>query len=442
MINLKRGDLMFKRLLAGLLIFATIFIYGCQNKATVVLGKSIYHGNGVSITNKGNYFDVLLDYTSGLTPTEMGKEYAKGILQVVPNYEALVDSYIAENVTSYDYKFVFNRTNDIKPQIYKKYYEEIEGMASVFSGGNISKRGDNKISKDEFLMFNLFTDVIRPSQCCFVSVFGKYSETNKTLTTRNLDWYGGSKNQLPMIQAVITIKYPKEKICSIGYMGYMGILTGFNDSKVFAGILDAGTGAAYNTEARRSYVMDLRYALENNKSLDEVVKYMKDINKLYTFNHIIGLSDPNKSVVLENNFSGQGAEGKRTTRAIRYDNSKLNKRVVWKIDNAIAAVNSFVLYGNNDNHTIHKYNTKRWDNVRKQLSLKGSTVSIKELKQVTSYNHGSPGVFSESGDIYNKMTLQIVVFQPNDLLLEVFFRPKENRVNPNTPVFENISVFQ
>lgn len=434
---------MFRRLLAGLIICATVFTYGCSSQVVdVAEGANSYQGDGASITNKGNYFEVVLDYTSGLSPKEMGADYAKGILEVIPNYEAIIDSYIAENVTSYDYNFVFHRTDDIKPQIQEQYYEEILGLASVFSGGNENKRGDSRISEEEALMFNLFTDVVRPSQCSYISVFDERSETGKTMTARNLDWFGGSKNQLPAIQAVITIKYPDRQICSVGYMGYVGILTGFNDSKVFAGILDSGTGAPYTTEVRRSYVMDLRYALENNNSIDELAKYMIDPYKLYTYNHVIGLSDPDTSIIVENNFSGQGADGMRVKRAIRYDDSKLNDEVDWGIDNAIASVNSFVLYGNHDNHTINRYNTRRWESITEEMDAKGPVITIDELREICSYSEGSPGVFSESGDVYNKMTLQMVVFQPDTLSLEVYFRPKEKRENPDKPVFEKIPVFQ
>jgi len=435
---------MIKRFLAACLIVILLLQVGCTSKIPVVtVLNSSYKVDGVSITDKGNYYNVVLDFTSGLSHRQIGEAFAKGILQLVPDYEALLDSYIAENLVKSEYKYAFYRMEDIKSQVNSEYAEEIEGMASVFSGGDNDLRSDNKISKNEFYLFNLFTDAIRGTQCSYVSVFGSRSETKKTITGRNLDWYGGSMNQLPRIQAVITFVYPDKKICSIGYMGYMGILTGFNDKKVFAGILDAGTNAAYSSEGRRSYVLDLRYALENMNTMNDAAEFMRDPKKLYAYNHIIGFSDPDTSIILENNFSGNGADENRVKRAIRKTDSKLNGDIAWGISDSIAAVNSFVLYGNNDNHTPNKYNTKRWENLQTQLQTSGSTVTADKIKQTISYIHGrSPGVFSESGDVYNKMTIQMVVFQPYNLSLEVFFRPKNNRVNPKSPVFEKIQVFQ
>lgn len=429
-----------KYLLAGCLILLLLFQAGCGEEIPVIAGDASFQAEGVSIVNEGNYYNVKIDFTCGLTHKQLGEAYAKGILKVVPNYESLVDSYIGENLTSYENKYAMYRVEDIKPQVNKEYAEEIEGMASVFSGGSQNKFKDNKISKDEFFLFNLFTDAVRGTQCSYISVYGDRSDDHRNMVARNLDWYGGSVNQLPKIQAFITYKYTDKKVYSIGYLGYMGILTGFNDHKVFAGILDSGTNAPYSSEGRRSYPLDLRFALENTKNMKEAAEFMQDPTKLYSFNHNIGFSDPDTSIILENNFSGNGTNGHKVKRAIRTEDSKLNNSVSWEIKDSIASVNSFILYGNHDNHSSNKYNTKRWNNIKKQLQNKGATVSFEELKEVACYADGSPGTFSESGDVYNKMTLQMVIFQPDTLKLEVFFRPKNIRKNPGNPVFEKITV--
>ena len=432
---------MVKRVLLLKLILLSLLSVGCHREIPVIAGKASYQTEGVSIINHGNYFHVELDYRTGLTRREMGEAMAKGILEVVPDYEILVDSYIAENISKHEYKYAFFRLEDIKTQLPPEYLEEIIGAASVFSGSNQSIWNDQRISRDEFLLYNLFTDVLRGTQCSYISVYGARSATKKTITARSLEWYGGSKNQLPRIQAIITIVYPERKLFSIGYLGYMGILTGFNDRKIFAGILDAGTNGPYTSEGRRSYTLDLRYALENFQTMDQAVEYMMDIRNLYAFNHVIGFSDPNTSVILENNFSGSGSDDQKVKRAVRNSGSKLNKNITWGISDAVAAVNSFILYGNHDNHTPNKYNTKRWEKLKTQLLSKGPRVTASQLKEVISYHQGSPGVFSESGDIYNKMTLQMVIFEPDSFSLEIFFRPKNNRRNPVHPVFETIKVF-
>ncbi|HEX2926938.1 MAG TPA: C45 family peptidase [Ruminiclostridium sp.] len=430
-----------KRLLAGLLLILLIFQTACTGEIPVAKGSAVYYGKGVTITDKGNYFNIVLDFTKGLSHRQIGEEYARGILAVIPDYETLIDSYIAENLFKSEYKEAFWRVDDIKTQLDKNYSEEIEGMAEVFSGGDENVRGDNKISKEELYLFNLFLDVIRGTQCSFISVYGPRSSTNKTITGRILDWRGGNKNQIPRIQAVITMKNPGGSICSIGYMGFMGIITGFNDKKVFAAVQESQSGAAYSSAGKRSYPLDLRYALENSKDLDSVIDFMKDDHKQYSVNHLIVFSDPNESKVLENNFSGRGTENGRVRRAVRTADSKLNKGITWGIKNAVASVNSFVLAGNYDNHTRNKYNTKRWNFMREELSKKDSKYTSADIKRIMTFTKGSPRALFDTKYLYTKATLSMIVFQPDTLEAEVYFFPRNTLKVPDNPSFEKISVF-
>jgi hypothetical protein len=396
---------------------------------------------GVTVIDQGNYFKVSLDYTSGLTHRQIGEALGTAILKAVPDYEALIDSYISQSITNYEYPDITFRVADLKINLEQEYADEIEGMASKFSGGTKNVRGDRQISQDEFYMFNLFPDVARGSQCNFISVFGRRSATGKTLLTRTLDWYGGDHNELPRVQAVIIFKYPDTQICSIGYLGYQGILTAFNDRKVFAAILDSSTGAPYSAIGKRSYPLDLRFALEHKTTLGDVAAFMLDPHNNYTVNHIIALAAPTESKILENNFSGQGATRQQVRRALRSSDSRLNRGVTWGITDAIGSVNSFLLWGNYDNHTPNQFNTKRWKNIKRELTAKGTVVTLDELKAVAAYNHGSPGTFTDSGDLYNKTTLHMVVFQPDTLSMQVFFHSRHTRQSPKKPVFENVKVF-
>jgi hypothetical protein len=433
---------MLKKMIVVGLILIQILLVGCSENILVVNGKYTYEEKGVSIKDMGNYFDVVLDYTSGLNCRQMGEAYARGILEAVPDYEFLIDSYLTRNNNSNNYKNSIYRTEDLKLLLNQDYMDEIEGMSSVFSGGSKNEMKDKKISKDELYLFNLYPDVAVSTQCSFVSVFGSRSSTGSTITGRNLDWYGGDLNELPRIQAVITYIHKNKKICSIGYLGYIGMLTGFSDSKVFAAVLVSPSGAPYDSAGKRSYSMDLRFALENNKTINKIAEYMKDPLKHYTANHLIALSDPTKSVVLENNFSGIGPNGQTVKREVRTAESMLNDGITWGISDAIGSVNSFLLFGNYNNHTSYKHNTKRWKNMKERLISAGKAVTPEGIKKVITYNHGSPGTFNESGDLYNRNTVQMILFQPESLTLEVFFRPKNSLKNPKDPVFEKIQVFQ
>jgi hypothetical protein len=413
----------------------------CGNSINpVVKGQDSFSDENVVITNEGEYFRVELDFSGGASHRQIGKDYGKGILKMVPDYEKLVDSYLKEIYNSQEvYDNLLDRTEDLKTQLPQQFIDEIEGMASNFTGGDKNVRGDGKLSVDEFYMYNLFPDILRASQCCFVSVYGSKTSDGKTITGRNLDWYGGANMEISRFAAVTFMKNDSNNVCSIGFLGFMGIITGFNDQKVFAAILDSLTGTAYTAQGRLSYGFDLRLALENKNTLQEVADYMKDPKKLYTCNHIIALSDPKESKVLENNFSGTGPDDERVKRELRTDSSELNDGITWGISDAIGSVNSFILKGNYDNHTDNKYNTKRWKNMKKQLISKGDKVTVDELRDVISYGKGSPGTFNDSGHLYNRLTNQSIVFQPDSFSLEIFFHPKDQRW-ADVPTYHKIPV--
>lgn len=400
--------------------------------------------NAVQIINCGNYYQVLMDYTTEISHYDMGVELAKKILRAKPDYEHLLDSYIAE-MSGWDYSYYINRLHDIKPQMNQAYQNEIDGMASQFSGGDINEIGDNKVSKDELYLVQLLADVARPTQCSGISVYGARSETGHPITARILDWSDGSEHQLAQVQAVTTIKYDCSKsnclvgygnksICMIGYLGHMVMLTGFNSDGVFAGILDSQTGAAYSSADKYSYSSDLRFAMENYSTTDDVASYLTNHWRDYTFNHNVLLSDSQSSKVLENNFSGTGANMQR---ALRSDSSALNPGITWGFTDAVATVNSFLLLGNHDNHTGNPSNINRWESLKTQLQNYGETITLDELKLIASFDNGNGPDNQSDGDIYNSGTQQIVLFQPDNFHLEVAFKPKSG-ILPGYPAFEDI----
>lgn len=415
----------------SMIIILIMNLVGCTNSKEAVLSNEL-----ISIINRGTYFEIVLDYTTGKSNYDMGVEYGAMIQKAIPEYEVILDSYIAEITGNNQvYNYLLGRVIDIKPQVNKDYVDEIEGIASNFSGLFQNIRGDGKLSTEELFLINLFPDVARIAQCSAFSVFGERSETKETITARILDWDSGQKNQLARIQAVVTYKNSAKSLCTIGYVGYMGCISGFNDDKVFGSILDAGTGMAYSSINKYSYPMDLRYALENYQTMDDIADFLKSPDREYAYNHLIFLSDPSESKVLENNIGG----GASSSRDIRTEKSELNDNIVWDISESIGCVNSFMLRGNFDNHSPFLFNTARYESIKNELKSKGEVVSIDELKSIASYYSGKVPGEQENGDLYNGGTQQIIIFEPSKLNLEVFFKPAKN-VLPDVPLYEKIAV--
>jgi hypothetical protein len=406
--------------------------YGLLIQTPTVSAAEKSAGEAVQITDKGAYYDVVLDFGTGLSHKQIGEALGEKIQKKVPEYEALIDLYLLEITQGKPevYQEFIRRANVIKAQVDPEYRDEIEGMASKFSGGTVNAGGDKKLSKDEMFLLNLIPDAARGSMCSTLAVFGARSETKKTMVERTLDWPDGSQHQAARIQAVTTIKNGKKSVCLIGYLGFVGAITGFNSEGIFAGILDSSTGAPYAAEGKRSYPMDIRWALENKTTLDAVADVLKDPAKKYTYNHLIVFADKDTAKVLENNMNG--------IRALRSDSSELNKGGTWEFPNAIGAVNAFMLKGNPEN--FHPYDTARWPSMKKELKAKGDVVTYKELKEVASFCPAGQGPGPQTrGDLYNSMTQQIVLFQPQDLSLEIFFCPKDGKL-PSVPTFLPVTV--
>ncbi len=406
-------------------------------------------GETAQITDRGSHYEVTLDFESGASHRQVGEAYGRAIRHVVPRFEELWDSYVKEYGGNWlIYRILLHRVRQLKPQLSQEYRDEIEGIASQLSGGTHNEPGDGKVSVDELYLLNLIGDSCRMNQCCAVSVFGNRSSTGQTICGRNLDWPDGSKNQLAQIQSVVTYKFGERSLVSIGCLGFQGIVSGFNKKGVFAGVLDSGTGTKYSAAGRRSYVFDLRTALQESSSLEEVSQALTTEGP-YTFNHIIMLGDRRHSAVLENNFSGGGDQRRR---ALRYWNSTTHPSFGWDISEAVGTVNCFALQGNTDNHIDpadwlaakqgkenSDINTPRWESMKQTLKNAGPIVSTDGIKSVLSFYHPETRGNIYRGDLYNSFTFQSMVFEPRSMSLAVAFRPRAGGM-PARPNYEKIPV--
>ena len=388
--------------------------------------------NAVTITDGGTYHLVTIDLTKNVTRKEVGKQYAEAILEALPDYEALMDSYLAEIVvgSGFTLETCLSRVDKIKGNVPEDYVNELKGMMEVFSY-ETDLLGDGRLSKNELWVLNLMGDVIRPTACAAASVFGSASSTGNNILGRSLDWTLGSENQGAAFHMVEVVKNGDKSVCLIGFLGLQCCISGFNDDHVFAAVLDSDTGEEYTAKNKRSYPFDLRYALENKTSLSGVADYMRD--KAYAFNHLIFLADSTESKVLENEIS-------QSKRQLRSWDSELRSPTTWGITDAIATVNSFLLPDNFDNQTEWPSNTERWASLKTQTSKRLPQISFEGMKEIITYYNGStPGTSSE-GDIYHvnedAQTLQSIVFEPDSYHLQVAFAPAGDL--PATPVFKTI----
>ena len=398
----------------------------------VMLPLSAPAADRVTITDQGSYYQVSVE-ANDASPQEVWSEYGRAVLAAVPDYESLVDSFLAAMVEGSQELMdtLIARTELIKPQVPEEYRQAIEAVASCLSGhGSSAVVGDGKLADGEFWVWNLISDVYRAPACSMVSVFGSRSATGSTITGRLMDWV--NVQYTAPIQAITTIKNGEHSICLIGWLGMLGAVTAVNPQGVFCAVLEAGGDEANLCDAPHSYILDLRWALEHYTTLEEVAAYMTDTARTYPYGHLIALADANRTVVVENDvLTG--------TRQVRTADSSLRDGASWGFSEAIAAVNSFMLPGTTDTFTHTEDNRQRWNTFRDLMEEAGSPVGVDRLKDMVGFYDGDkPGDYS--GDIYNAETQQAILFQPAEMSLQVFMHPRDQEDNPEQMSWETVEI--
>ena len=274
--------------------------------------------------------------------------------------------------------------------------------------------GTEKLSVNEYLVLNLTPDIATDVACSSAAVYGDRSETGQTLVGRITDWFPGQKGQLGYMNAVVHSKIGGREVVSFTWLGITGVPVGLNSDGVFLANLYSSIEAPYSAEGRRSILLDIRLALENYANIEDIAAFLSDPAKLYGYNHNMFLADKNTAVVLENDFF--------RNRDLRTDDSDLNPGVEWGLPNALACVNSFVLLGNDDNHTGVNVNKDRWATFRDQIAAAGETVDFEEMKSMVTY-HKPDGGGTDSGDIYGTTSVQALVYSFADNRLELWLSP-------------------
>ena len=415
-----------------ILFLTLLFLFGCQGTT-----DNNEENNGtsdfVTYVDKQSHLEVTIN-AKGKTDEEVGTGIGNLIKKVYPDYETILDSYLLEikNIYKSNYDIFISNIAKIKPNIPQKYVDEIEAISKVICTTDDDIAGDNKFSKNELYLLNLSNDLINTVACSAFSVYGSKSESNTNITARNLDWFGGSQNQLAKLQAVIKTQYDNKTVTNIGYLGFMGCLTGFNDNKIYAAILNSTSGESFVVDDKNSMTFDIRYCLENFTTIKDMSDYLTSSERNYTIGHLVFLSDSQKSVVVENDISSQ------TNRKVREASSTLHDGALWSHQNAIGAVNSFMINGSKDNFTGDTANVPRWNTINTQLEAKGDTVSLSEVREIISYNENG-SIYQ--GDLYwsagAHCTQQSIIYIPSTNYLEVAFLPKTGSL-PDTPIYKVI----
>ncbi len=371
-------------------------------------------GEACTITDMGNYYEVVLDF-SGHSHYEVGEAYGEALVAIAPDWEASWDTFWYQacggDQESYDENI--GQVELLLDAVPTDYRDEVEGMASVFGGGENDVMNDGLVSLNELYGLQMIWDVSQDSACSGLGVYGSRTGDSNPLFYHNLEALG----DYPWFcnnHAVTFIKDGSSSVCLIGTFGMLSAFHGVNDGGLFAGATESKTGAPIDWDNAHT-MFDHRYALETFSTLEEWADYGSDPSWVYVVNHNILLADIGGVQVLENNFSGSGGD---MHRALRDEDSALNPGVTWDIDDAVGVVNSFVFLGNHDNHTGDPSNYARWQTLKDKLDEYGQVITFEEMKEIATYGPG----YHASGFLMGFSIYQIVVFEPVSMTLEVYFR--------------------
>lgn len=405
--------MMIRHKLTTLVILLIVSVTACYiNNGSVQVR---YVGN-----EKEGYYEVTMNYNND-SDYHMGQLYGKILISQYPTLETNFANYIS-GLPPEEYNKMMTRVQQIKNQIPQEYRDFIDGLAGKFNGGTTNNKDDVMLSSDEVFYFSLISEVNRSTQCSAIAVYNSTSNTGKPIIGRLVDWSGMPNS------AVFYIRKGNKKIMSISpSLLSLSVTTGLSKEGIFVAVLDSPTGSPFpdlSSDAYYSYHFDLRYALENYRTINDIANYLTQ--RKYTYNHLVVIGDTNTVKVLENDLSH--------TRALRDSTSVLRTGITWGFTDAIAAVNAFLLADNFDNFTISPFNTFRWQSINDQLSSyisADNSITVEDMKAITTY-YGTDINQLADGVIMNSITQQIIIYDSIKSSLKIFFRNNRTIGTANT----------
>ena len=101
------------------------------------------------MAEKPMYLEAYIDYSSGAR-YDFGREYGTKVLSTAPDYEKIFDKFLKLQVSSMQQFYpeitpevMVQRVLEISKSIQSEYMDELEGFASVLSGGTVNELGDD-----------------------------------------------------------------------------------------------------------------------------------------------------------------------------------------------------------------------------------------------------------------------------------------------------------
>gem|GEM_PF-1100902 len=411
----RRENVFIVTVLLAALVYA---ITGCGS------GGSGYSGSVVTTKSGGGYLTFYLDVDQASSRKDVGESYASAILSVFPDFEKQIDSLLnamfvklQERDSAVNFSGLLVEAEAIRQNIPAEYSEEISGMQEIFSY-SVDQLGDGRLSRNELLVYQLSMDIFGPPAGSAVGVWGGGTTSGDTLVGVNVDWPDNITLDNPKMMSTVIFIDGDRSIASIGFTGLLATGCAFSDDHIFGCILGADISDSNPlTAIMGSSAMDLRYALETENSRQKVTDFLSSID--YRYDHQVFVADISAAQVLENDIDG-------LDRGLRHSLSSLSTGISWSNPNAIAAVNAFLLNGNESSFSSLT-NSARWDSYCRYLDSAPHTTTWNstDIKQIQDFKGDSNSEAADDGALFRShdgySTCQRIILDINLMEMSVFF---------------------
>ncbi len=364
--------------------------------------------------------------TTDKTRLQIGQALGDAVKQQFPNIEVRYDAYLHTllNQTQFN-QLLQQRIKPLRQQVAQHYQDEITGITSRWQLFGHDQLGDNRLSLNEYWAFLLLPDLGRPEiQGSAFGVWQRASATNSPIVGRNLDWPADAN--LKGLQAITLYTSPDSSIANIGFAGYIGTLSGFNQSGLFLAQIASPLSQPKSTSPGQihSVTFALRQALETAHTNRQARQQLEQT--YYPTGHNILMADRTDIQVLE--------KPQNTLGRIRNDNSQYRADKSWNKINQIAVVNCYALLSSPNNCT-HSNDNLRWQRLRQLANFDRAHPA--EVSNIISIMLNTTNHYQA---IFNQHTLYSMVFTPEDGTLHLYHTPSsgQNSARPVMQAFRNL----
>ncbi|ESQ14819.1 MAG TPA: hypothetical protein DDY14_10475 [Chromatiaceae bacterium] len=357
----------------------------------------------------------------GKSGTEIGRTLGGAIKQRFPDIEKRYDTYLHHLFDRLGFEQgIAEQVQAMLPNIDQRYRDEMEGIASRWQISSRDQPGDGYLSLNEYWLMQLLADIGLRTRGSGFGVWGTTSASGSPVVGRNVDWY--TDESLRSLQAITVYQDQRGGIANIGFAGYVGMLSGFNQHGLFLAHLDSplrqpdSDPAAYH-----AIFFAIRRALETSSRIAAARAQLT--GKQYASSHNILMADKIEVQVLE--------QPRASPPLVRTDSSRYRASNPWNRPEQIAVVDCYVL-ARSPSNCYDSQDTLRWQRFRSlaRFNAGDNPARVTDIIEIMFDNAHPPQA------IFNSSSVQAMAFTPANGKFYLYATPVSGVHEPDPHMLE------